>query len=110
MGFADAQPILRLLVYCGTKLVPTAVEVPAPVVIVEVLSPSTRRIDTSDKLAGYFRVPSVAHYLIVDPDKPLVIHHARGSGDTILTHVVTQGTIDLDPPGLAVPLADIYAG
>ena len=77
------------LIYCGTKLAPSAIEVPAPIVVVEVLSPSTRRLDTSDKLAGYFRLPSVAHYLIVDPDKPLVLHHARGSGDTILTHVVT---------------------
>jgi Uma2 family endonuclease len=98
------------LIYCGTKLASSAIEVPAPIVVVEVLSPSTRRIDTSDKLAGYFRVPSVAHYLIVDPDKPLVLHHARGSGDTILTHVVTQGENSLDPPGLVVTLADIYAG
>jgi Uma2 family endonuclease len=82
--------------------------VAAPVIVVEVLSPSTRRIDASAKLAGYFRVPSVAHYLIVDPAKPLVLHRARGS--VILTHVVTQGTIELDPPGLAVALADIYAG
>jgi Uma2 family endonuclease len=98
------------LVYCGAKLAPSAIEVPAPIIVVEVLSPSTRRIDASAKLAGYFRVSSVAHYLIVDPNKPLVLHHARGSGDMILTHIVTQGTIELDPPGLAVVLADIYAG
>jgi Uma2 family endonuclease len=97
------------LVYYGTKLEPSAVEVPEPTIVVEVLSPSTRRIDASAKLAGYFRVPSVAHYLIVDPSKPLVLHHARGSGHAILTHIVTQGTIDLDPPGLAVALTDIYA-
>ena len=98
------------LVYCGEKLAPSAIEVPAPVVVVEVLSPSTRRIDASAKLAGYFRLPSVMHYLIVDPDKPLVLHHARGSGETILTRVVAQGTIELDPPGLSVALADFYAG
>jgi Uma2 family endonuclease len=97
------------LVYCGAKLAPSAVEVPAPVVVVEVLSPSTRRIDASAKLAGYFRLASVAHYLIVDPDKPLVVHHARGSGETILTRVVTQGAIELEPPGLSVALADFYA-
>jgi Uma2 family endonuclease len=98
------------LVYGGTKLAASSIEVPAPVIVVEVLSPSTRRIDASAKLAGYFRVPSVAHYLVVDPNKPLVLHHARGSGDMILTHIVTQGTIELDPPGLSVALADIYAG
>lgn len=83
---------------------------PAPIVVVEVLSPSTRRIDASAKLAGYFRLRSVAHYLIIDPMKPLVLHHARGSGETILTRVVTQGAIELDPPGLAIAIADIYAG
>jgi Uma2 family endonuclease len=92
------------------KLAPSAIEVPAPIIMVNVLSPPTRWIDAFAKLAGYFRVPSVAHYLIVDPDKPLVLHHARGSGDTILTHVVTQGAIELEPPGLAVALANIYAG
>jgi len=97
------------LVYCGARLAPSSMEVPNPVVVVEVLSPSTRHIDASAKLAGYFRVRSVAHYLIVDPTKPLVVHHARGSGETILTRVVTQGTIQLDPPGMTVTIADIYA-
>lgn len=96
------------LVYCGTKLPPSAVEVPEPMILVEVLSPSTRRIDVSLKLAGYFGLPSVLHYLVLDTAKRLVIHHARGTGGTILTRVVTEGTIALDPPGLDIALADIY--
>ena len=96
------------VVYCGDKLPPTAIEVPNPVVIVEVLSPSTRQIDLSAKLADYFRLPSVAHYLIIDPAKPRVVHHARATGDTILTRIVTDGRIRLDPPGIEVALVDIY--
>ena len=96
------------LVYCGPELPSSAIEVPEPVIVVEVLSPSTRRIDAAAKLAGYFRVPSVAHYLIVDPNEPLIFHHARGTGDTILTHVVRAGAITLDPPGLELAMADIY--
>jgi len=96
------------LVYCGPELPPSAIEVPSPIIVVEVLSPSSRSIDASVKLAGYFRLPSVAHYLIVDPEKPLIIHHARGSESTILTHIVREGTITLDPPGLEIHLADIY--
>ena len=96
------------LVYCGQKLPQTALEVPSPVIIVEVLSPCTRRVDVSLKLAGYFRLPSVAHYLIVDPTQHSVIHHARGTGDTIATRIVTDGTIALDPPGLELALTDIY--
>jgi Uma2 family endonuclease len=96
------------LVYCGPKLAKTELEVPHPVVIVEVLSPSTRHIDLSLKLTGYFRLPSVAHYLIVDPTQPVVLHHARGDGDEIHTRVVTEGSIRLDPPGLELAVADIY--
>jgi len=96
------------LVYCGLELPTSVLEVPNPIIVVEVLSPSTRRIDASLKLAGYFRVPSVAHYLIVDPDQPLIIHHARGTQDTILTHVVREGTIVLDPPGFDLVLSDVY--
>lgn len=97
-------------IYCGQELSSTALEVPNPVIIVEVLSPSMQRIDVSQKLEGYFRLPSVAHYLIVDPTQPSIIHHARGAGDTILTRVVTEGRIALDPPGLELDLADIYEG
>jgi Uma2 family endonuclease len=96
------------LVYCGPRLPPSALEVPNPVIVVEVLSPSSRQVDASLKLAGYFRVPSVAHYLVVDPDRRLIIHHERGRDDTIVNLIVTEGLITLDPPGLEVDLADIY--
>jgi Uma2 family endonuclease len=98
------------LVYCGEKVLRTAVEVPSPIILIEVLSPSTRSVDLSVKLAAYFRLPSLAHYLIIDPAQPLILHHSRGSGDTILTRVVTEGSIALDPPGLELVVADIYAG
>jgi Uma2 family endonuclease len=96
------------LVYCGAKLASTAVEVPNPVIVVEVLSPSTRHIDLSAKLADYFRLPSVVHYLIVDPERPRIVHHMRAGGDTILTRIVGDGTITLEPPGIAIELKDVY--
>ena len=98
------------LVYCGQEVAPSALEIPHPIILVEVLSPSTRRIDASKKLAGYFHLPSVAHYLIVDPTQPLILHHTRGTGETILTHIVREGIIKLDPPGLELALADVYGG
>jgi Uma2 family endonuclease len=97
------------LVYSGSKLAPAAVEVANPVIVVEVLSSSTRHIDLSAKLVDYFRLPSIAHYLIVDPEKPRIIHHARATGDTILTRIVTEGRIALDPPGVEIAVADVYA-
>jgi len=96
------------LVRCGPRLDGDAVKLNDPVIVVEVLSPSTRHIDASKKLAGYFRLASVVHYLIVDPTEPLILHHTRGAGGTILTHIVRDGVIALDPPGLELKLADVY--
>ncbi len=95
-------------VHCGESLADDTVIVPAPVIVVEVLSPSTATRDTGAKLADYFRLPSLCHYLIVRTDRPTVIHHRRGEGDIIETRVVTAGTLALDPPGLTLALERIY--
>jgi Uma2 family endonuclease len=95
------------LVYCDDELPDESLEVPNPIILVEVLSPSTRRVDVSLKLAGYFRIPSVLHYLVVDHVRRSIIHHAR-SGDAILTRIITAGTIALDPPGLSLNVSDIF--
>jgi Uma2 family endonuclease len=96
------------LVYCGPKLPGDAIEVPSPVIVVEVSSPSTRKIDASVKLAGYFRLPSVEHYLIVDPDGPPIIHHRRQSDGSILTRLISDGTVRLDPPGIEIGVTEVF--
>ena len=44
------------LVYCGPEVPGNSLEVPEPVIVVEVLSPSKRHVDASLKLVGYFSV------------------------------------------------------
>jgi Uma2 family endonuclease len=39
-----------------------------PTVVIEVLSPSTRKIDRFTKLEEYRRHPSLRHILLIDPD------------------------------------------
>jgi Uma2 family endonuclease len=73
-----------------------------PMIVVEVLSPSSRSRDAGLKLADYFRIPSVQHYLIVATDIRTVIHHARDEAGTILTRIVRDGPVRLDPPGLVL--------
>lgn len=96
------------LVYCGQPLPGDALEVPSPVVVVEVLSPSNAMQDLRDKLQGYFQVSSIQHYLIVDPDKRLIIHHARADGEVIATRIVSDGSLRLDPPGIELAAADMF--
>ncbi len=98
------------LVRCGPPLPGDAIEVTDPVVVVEVVSPSSRGIDRGVKLAGYFSLPSVRHYLIVDTDKRVVIHHRRGEAGEIEVRILHEGLLELDPPGLAFDIGDIFAG
>ena len=98
-----------VVVTCGEALDLDAVAAPRPVVVVEVTSPSTRAVDAGDKLADYFRVPSVLHYLIVSARRRQAVHHARRDSG-IETRIVTAGSIALDPRGISVALDDFYAG
>ena len=106
VGESDYEP--DVIVRCGSDVVPDdSLVVPDATIIVEVLSPTTRRTDVSQKLADYFQVPSVKHYLILFADHIQAIHHRRVD-DRIETRVLTDGDVTLDPPGLTVSLAGFY--
>jgi Uma2 family endonuclease len=89
------------LVNCGEPVARDSMTAPNPVVVVEVLSPSTRGIDTTVKLADYFRVPSLRHYVIVDLGRQHVVHYRKQDG-TVTVVVMTEGEIAFDPPGISV--------
>jgi len=86
-----------------------SLEIPNPVIVVEVLSPSSTRRDLVEKLAGYFQVPSIAHYLVLDPEEKELIWHRRAPGGGLEPPAVMKdGTLRLDPPGIAFAVADIF--
>lgn len=96
------------LVRCGPPLPGDTVEIIDPVIVVEVVSPSSRTHDNGKKLADYVRIPSLRHYLVVDAERKFVIHHGRASAEAdIITRIVRDGRLTLDPPGLRI--ADLFA-
>ena len=100
-----------VVLHCGERLPGDAIAVPDPVVIVEVLSPSPRGDDLTRKLVAYFGLPSVRHDVVFWADRPQVIHHRRrDDGQGIETRMMTEGEIRLDPPGIAMTVAGVYAG
>lgn len=107
----DAQTAYEpdVLVNCGEAIAPDSLLAPAPVIVVEVISPSSRNIDKSVKLADYFRTPSVAHYLVVDLSRRLVLHYRRKGEEPITVTIVKNGAIEFDPPGLELAVSDIFA-
>jgi Uma2 family endonuclease len=106
VGESDYE--LDVIVRCGTEVVSDdSLAIPDAMILVEVLSPTTRRTDVSQKLVDYFKVPSVQHYLILFADRVQAIHHRR-AGDRIETRVLTVGDVSFDPPAIVVPIEKFY--
>jgi Uma2 family endonuclease len=78
-------------------------------IVVEVLSRSSARTDVGAKLADYFAVPTICHYIILEPARRVAIHHRRDSeaGD-IHTRILHDGLLTLDPPGLAIEVDALF--
>lgn len=101
----EPDVMLRL----GPKVPGHTVLITDPVIVVEVLSPSTGPIDTTVKLTNYFLVETVQHYLVVDTTKQLVLHYIRGDGgQPVMRPPISDGTITLDPPGLSITISEIF--
>lgn len=92
----------------GKALDRNATELTEPVVVVEVLSPSSSKIDATSKLADYLSIASIAHYLVIDGDHETVVHHQRISSTECETHIVTKGSIKLNPPGIEISVAALF--
>ena len=63
--------------------------------------------DTSAKLIGYFKLSSVQHYVVIDPQTRAVTHHRRAGGAVASAGPLSSGTLQFDPPGLNVEVADL---
>jgi Uma2 family endonuclease len=95
-------------VRCGTPLPPDVMKITDPLIVVEVVSPTSAHTDTSAKLIGYFKVNSVRHYLVMDPESRIVTHHSRAADGQVLAEPQSTGTLRLDPPGISVEVEPLF--
>ena len=99
------------VVQCGTSVDLDSLVAEKPMIVVEVISPSSEKTDAAGKLADYLTVESIAHVLIVDPVRLLAVHHQRGEGGAIATRIVRGGEeLRLGPPGLALAISEFFEG
>lgn len=82
-----------------------------PILLVEVLSPSTQRTDKVEKFNTYQQIPGLLEYVIVAQEEMKVeIYRHRKAGDVWQGEVFTEPTeqVTFESIGLSLSLADIY--
>jgi Uma2 family endonuclease len=81
-----------------------------PELIVKILSKTSRTHDTVDKYLDYIKIPSLKYYLIIDPETPYVVVHAKTeSGEWEADAYSSKGVfIPLPLLGIELPMGVIY--
>ena len=84
-----------------------------PILVVEVLSPSTQAYDQAGKSVYYRSIPSLQDCLLVSQDRVYIEHSSRRENGTwILSSYTTldQTAIHLQGLSVRIPVSEIYRG
>jgi Uma2 family endonuclease len=83
-----------------------------PVLIAEVLSPSTKNYDQGDKFRYYRSIPTLQEYILIDQQQPYVIQHNKiETGQWLLSeHGGESAILSLKEVEFQIGLADLYEG
>jgi Uma2 family endonuclease len=81
----------------------------SPLIVVEVLSPSTMAYDRSEKFARYMRCPTLEVYILASQDEQYIEVYRKSTGWKRECFAAEE-TIRLDQLDLELPLASVYEG
>jgi Uma2 family endonuclease len=80
-----------------------------PIVIAEVVSDATRRIDEGEKREAYLTIPTLMAYLVIETDRPRVaVHRRTDSGFVSEAYDRTDAVIALPFIEAELPLSELY--
>ncbi len=79
-----------------------------PVLIAEILSPSSQRYDRGDKRLAYSSLPTLQEYLLISQDQMLVEVHFVRQRDRRLLLKDPGDSLVLESVGFSIPLAELY--
>jgi Uma2 family endonuclease len=99
-------------IVCGQKLSNAEETISNTIVIVEVLSDSTRNYDRGEKFELYRSIPALRHYLLIEQSFRQV-EHRRLEADGSWSHEITESPdqiVHLSNIGADLPVARIYEG
>ncbi len=81
-----------------------------PVVVFEVLSPSTSYIDRIEKNRAYRLTPSIKRYVILEQTRQAATVYARSGDDWVADVLIGDVELSMPEVGIVVPLAELYEG
>ena len=84
--------------------------VPDPIVVFEVVSPSSASMDHVHKLREYHAVPSILRYVLIEQDGIAVTVHARQGEAWTTVPLIDGETLVLPELGVDLPVAAFYDG
>jgi Uma2 family endonuclease len=87
----------------GTKVIPN------PVVVIEVLSPSTVEHDRGRKAYDYSQIESVQEIVLVSSEQRHVVVWRRRGTKWEIEHLIGDAALELEAVGVTIPSAAIYA-
>lgn len=96
-----------VLVVCDDNFVANGYATETPVIIVEVLSRSTRQTDIQDKLMEYINIPTLQEYVIVEQDVADVTVY-RKSDDWRSKHYFLKQDVYFESIDMTLSVEDIY--
>ena len=84
----------------------------SPVVVLEVTSPSTRRVDLGEKKDAYLAIPTLMVYLVAESTEPVVqVYRRSPNGDFHRElSIGLEAIIPLPEIDVSLALADLYKG
>ncbi len=81
----------------------------SPSVILEVLSPTTRRNDEVQKFRDYLTIPTLQTYILAETESPfLTLHRRDGAGFRRESLSGPDAVLDLPEVGISISLAELY--
>jgi Uma2 family endonuclease len=97
-------------VICGPKVSNAAETLSNPIVIVEVLSDSTRNYDRGEKFDLYRSIPALRHYLLIEQNYRHVEHRRLESERTTEIVDSPDGIVRVSGVGVDLSISEIYEG
>jgi Uma2 family endonuclease len=80
-----------------------------PIILAEVVSEATRRIDEGEKRDAYLTIPELSAYLLIETSSPrIIVHHRTGNGFVPRLYEGLDAVVPLDAIKLQLPLAELY--